>query len=339
MNHPPPALDAYLADASEELERLASACVPDFADVLARARRLSAGEPEPSLAAARGLDALDDDALERATYIGGLDELLHSAREEAALHAEHIEQAELPPVPVPMRRAATRWAGLAVLAAAIVAALALGWGLRADRVLLGRSHGYSGASRTHAPQVWSQALLDVTPRAAARAPRTAGPRTSAPVPSVAPLPSVAPRPQIVAPTQRVAPRRASVPVDALTELDRTARAAWQRGELAAAEAALEQLVARGRRGALVDIAYGDLFELARQRRDPAKEARLWRRYLKAFPRGRYSDDAHAGLCRAAQGDAAIVCWRRYLDARPSGTWREQARTAIARAVDPKRPPQ
>jgi hypothetical protein len=121
----------------------------------------------------------------------------------------------------------------------------------------------------------------------------------------------------------------------LEELDAAAHAAWRAGDLAEAERLFRRLAKRAGTDRLGDLAYGDLFTLARQTKSPAKEAALWREYLERFPRGRSADDARGGLCRRAEGAAQVECWRRYLEDRPDGAHRAQAQRALAAAgVDP-----
>lgn len=319
-------LDVHVVDAQDEGELAAASVVPDFADVIARAARLRPRAPdelERELAIARELDALDDAALARAARIGGLGELVESARATADAQAEASEP---PPLVLPVKRGRARWVALAAATAAIAAAVVLAWGLRAQLVSPGAGAPLSGASQSAAMRTaWSEATLE-----RARAPRARPSVRARPEPTPAVLPSEP------APLERIAtpPRKSSrvAERDRLAELDASARAAWKRGELARAQAELEQLVRKGGRSALADIAWGDLFELARQRGDRDGELRLLRRYLKVFPRGRYAEDARAGTCRRSRGDAAASCWRDYLAAHPQGTWREQAKSAIA-AVD------
>lgn len=112
-----------------------------------------------------------------------------------------------------------------------------------------------------------------------------------------------------------------------------AHAAWRAGDLPEAERQFRRLAKRAGTGRLGDLAYGDLFTLARQRKEPGKEAKLWREYLRRFPRGRFADDARAGLCRRASGDAQLECWERYLKDVPDGAHRAQARRALEAGQD------
>ncbi len=129
--------------------------------------------------------------------------------------------------------------------------------------------------------------------------------------------------------------RTTPPLPTLEELDAAAHAAWRAGDLVEAERLFRRLAKRAGNDRLGDLAYGDLFTLARQTKAPAKEASLWREYLDRFPTGRFSDDARAGLCRRASGAAQVQCWARYLEERPSGAHRAQAQRAVASAgVEP-----
>ena len=123
---------------------------------------------------------------------------------------------------------------------------------------------------------------------------------------------------------------------------------WLRSGRAAVRASIElevaaSMEARAKPGVVRYVEAGDAargigraggVELARQRHDAAAEAKLWERYVRRFPGGRYVDEARAGLCRRASGDAATRCWRAYLDDRPRGTYRDQARAALGDAPSP-----
>jgi hypothetical protein len=114
----------------------------------------------------------------------------------------------------------------------------------------------------------------------------------------------------------------------LRDLDAEAEAAWQAGDYAGAEARFRRIVALSPGSRAADLAYGDLFTLARQRSGPEQEKALWREYLAAFPRGRYADDARAGLCRRGEPDERPACWQQYLTDFPAGVHRSQASRAL-----------
>ncbi|HWB74548.1 MAG TPA: hypothetical protein VG755_06325, partial [Nannocystaceae bacterium] len=107
-----------------------------------------------------------------------------------------------------------------------------------------------------------------------------------------------------------------------------AEAALGRGELQRADELLAKLVAIGGRHRLVELAYGDRFTIAHRRGIIGEQTKLWRAYLQRFPRGRFADDARAGLCRHAQPDARASCWQRYLDEFPSGAYQAAARRGL-----------
>jgi hypothetical protein len=307
-------LDDVVADQDDAVRRAEL----DFADVVARAQRHDPGRPARLLGEAQRLAAMREDQLVGAARIGDLDALVEATRARLVLVGAASERVGLPPLRFDTAHGRHRgvWTAAISIAALFVAALSLGWGLTADTLERADLDDYAGANQVADEGEWSEARIDDTPRPEPR-PRTQGPAT--PV-----LAAVPPPP---APAKaRVAPRPSVG--DRLVAIDARGRDAWKRGELAAAEAAFTELVRVGGRRPIVDIAYGDLFELARQRRDPAKEARLWRAYLKRFPHGRYADEARAGVCRRAQGDAARECWRSYLADRPNGTYRDRARAAL-----------
>lgn len=152
----------------------------------------------------------------------------------------------------------------------------------------------------------------------------------APAPAIEQAPAIEPTPT---PTEAAEPR-ARTPKrtePTLDELDAAAHAAWRAGDLPEAERLFRRLAKRAGKDRLGDLAYGDLFTLARQTSAPAKESALWREYLARFPKGRFADDARAGLCRRASGAAQVECWQQYLDDLPSGAHRTQAERAVGAA--------
>ncbi len=119
----------------------------------------------------------------------------------------------------------------------------------------------------------------------------------------------------------------------LRRLDKQARARWSAGKLRAAERSFRELVDIGGRHRLVELAYGDLFTLARQLHGEHAQPRLWREYLARFPRGRFADGARAGLCTRIRGGAQRRCWQRYLRYFPSGAHSKDARRRLEAAEE------
>ena len=121
--------------------------------------------------------------------------------------------------------------------------------------------------------------------------------------------------------------RARLSAAQLRRLGAEAEQAWQSGDPAGAERRHREIIALAPGSRAADLSYGDLFTLARQRSGPEQEVSLWREYLAAFPRGRYADDARAGLCRRAAADERAGCWQQYLTDFPAGVHRAQATRA------------
>lgn len=102
----------------------------------------------------------------------------------------------------------------------------------------------------------------------------------------------------------------------LEQLDARAQQQWRAGRTKAAEGTYWKIVKRGGTDPRVELAYAELFSLVRQRGGDLTS--VWRRYLKAFPRGRYASDAQAGLCRRAAESARESCWQDYRVRFPRG---------------------
>lgn len=317
-------LDALLDDVRDELDDVAPPQPRGLADVFARAAEL-----DPSFAAladeAARLDVLSDAAVHRVAAIGSLDTLIASARAELGSIADEAERAGPASVPAPRRDHRRTWIAAIVAVAAAVLLVAIStWSLRESSLESQRAAGYSGANQT--------SREDESERAVEVEPPVVKPRVI--VPSL-PMPedSEPALPETPAPLDESKPKPTPQAIEArLEQRDREARDAWKRGDLASAESAFEAVVKAGGRRAIADLAFGDLFELARQRKDDAGEAALWRRYVRRFPNGRYADEARAGLCRRESGEAAKRCWSAYLDDRPRGTYRDQAARAIGESA-------
>ena len=132
-----------------------------------------------------------------------------------------------------------------------------------------------------------------------------------------------------------APSDTTTPEDPLSALDREAQARWQSGDLRGAADKFAEIVQRAPGSRAAETAYGDLFALENQLGGDLVS--LWRAYLRQFPRGRYADDARAGVCRRAPADARISCWRDYLAAHPDGAHRPEAERAAEQAAEQAAP--
>jgi len=158
-----------------------------------------------------------------------------------------------------------------------------------------------------------------------------------PDPDLQPVPKTRKPASEPAPTSEPAPAPAPAPTPEsltarLTRLGGEAESAWQSGDYASAERLHREIIALAPGSRAADLSFGDLFTLARQRSGPAQEQELWREYLAAFPRGRYADDARAGLCRRAASDERDACWQQYLTDFPAGVHRPQAERALGDAA-------
>ncbi|MEZ4384269.1 MAG: hypothetical protein R3A79_23245 [Nannocystaceae bacterium] len=358
-------LDALVGDARDELAAAIDAelevVAPDFAAIVEElARRGEAVADEvPALRPAWGAEpptrgAADDP----------LAALLGEARQEIEADVAARRLLPLPdaPTPAPSPAAAIeapprrlRWLGAALM---IAAAVLLIWGLEP---LLARPLS-QGAAPSAAQ--WSEEGAAEGGRASARddaedAPAGKARRRGSPVRSdlqevaadddqenaaaldadaAAAAPESAPKPapeaEPAAPAELVdgehpaePPARRRRPT--LDELEAEAEALWRAGDRVGAEATLRTIIRRAGDGRRADLAYGDLFTITRQLHGREREAAVWREYVARFPRGRYADDARAGLCRREAGASAAACWRRYQGDFPAGTHTDEAARATA----------
>lgn len=334
------AIDELLDAANEEVES-EPVSPPPFAAVLDRARRLdrSLMPPSPELSREPGTEP------DEATQIAALAPFINAARAEAE---QDIDAQEAPGLPGP-NRGVTRWVivGGALAAAAAVILLI---GLLDVRNMLRTEaqrgdHQALGQVDVDRPLLEAATGGDELPTAELpRLGRTSRSRPE-PIPSAipeepVPLEDIAPEviPEEAAPLDPPPPpapkrnegRRKTRRQAALVRLDEQASAHLASGDRAAAEKTYRTLVNKGGRSGLAELAYGDLFTLAHGRRDRGDQKTLWSEYLRKFPRGRFADDARAGLCRTAGSDARTECWERYLDDFPTGAYHRQAERALSR---------
>lgn len=287
---------------------------PDLADVLARARALDAEAVPAGLVA---LDDVDDEEVtdpELAVFTEALRGEVEADVAERTLHPA------TPPVAPTRRRRA--FVAIAALAAILLAVIGLGT-LQPDVARIdAESAPASMAAKTvetlAEDGAWSRTELPaVTPEPAPRPRRLVAPE---PKPVEPETTAEAPEPTAVAKARR--------PRVSLDELENQAMAAWKANELAKAEGLFRKIIARAGRGKRAELAYADLFALAKQQGGAAAQAKVWRQYLRTFPKGRHADDARAGLCMRASGTAATKCWSNYLDAHPGGAHASRAQRAI-----------
>ncbi len=293
---------------------------PGFADVIARARAI---DPDAADDHAIATASRMDDARERRGGGAGPDSLaifVAAARRLAEADVRDRESEGIPPWRRSVRPAWVVPVALAIAAAALVVITAGITQMRSTRVGDATPHTQAPSVVEHGAQVES-----VDPS------RVATTRTPAP----APAPTVA-TPVEPAPVQTPSEPKAKRPTtDAqLRALADEAEAALARGEHRKADELLARLVAIGGRHPLVELAYGDRFTIAHQGGIIAEQTKLWRAYLGKFPRGRFADDARAGLCRHASTKDEGACWTAYLADFPKGAYRGLAARSLAETPAP-----
>lgn len=316
-------------------QRIAAARpVPDFADMLQRARELAPGAvSEADLARAAAMPPVlppdhgeRDDAAVLAPFAAAL---------RAELDAKIAERrlASIPPVPLPRRGRVGLVIGLALaLAAAVILVL-----VRPTASVRQDADGGAQASDQNAGHTGGEARR-AAPGSEVHEPGPNG-GVVVPVPADSPTPVADEPPATVAVAKPVLedsapaarPRTRTRPAEpsAGPSLEDEAQALWERGELAAAEQKLRQILTLAGRSGRAELAYGDLFALVRQLRGADGQVEVWREYLRSFPAGRFADDARAGLCLRAAAEQRGECWRDYLEHHPKGTHRAQAEAALA----------
>ncbi len=289
-----------------ELELREDPPVHDLADVLARARAIDEDAIPHGLRNAVAVEPdLDEDRID-----DGLAPFAAALRHEVETS---VGQRQLAPIPARRRRIGPVTAMLAVAAAVVLAVVGLAQlgPQTAERDDADRPLVEAGAQENTDA---SQPYTSVEPAPHERPQR---PRVELP-----PVPTPEPPPPAEAAAAKPAPKRHAPTLD---ELDADANARWTAGDLDGAEALLRRIIARSGRSARAELAYGDLFAIARQRGGAAAQAKVWREYLQRFPRGRYADDAQGGLCRLAAEPDRATCWRDYLASHGRGAHAREAR--------------
>lgn len=302
---------------------------PDFAAMLARVREIDPaalphrpGKPAENLTAVVAL-ANDDAAMNSAPALARFTAILRTEL-DARLGGERTQTVIPPPPPARRRRAV-----LVAIAATVMLTFAVGIALVGQRQELAQTG--SQASDQLAPELHGGLVREGSEQGVSF--RPPGELKALPPPDIqghvdAPkepasdpgpsLPSPAP-----APARRLAPKATAGP-----SLEDEAQALWQRGELAAAEQKYRQILRAAGRSPRAELAYADLFSLIRQSHGMDGQSKEWRAYLKLFPRGRFAEDARAGICQRAPDETHASCWRDYLKHHPGGVHRKQAEAAL-----------
>lgn len=318
---------------------------PDFLDVVERAHALDpVAVPEEALARADALAAEQAGAEaeergpadEEAVVDAWLDDVRAAVDRRVEVRREH----ELPALQSPPARRGMWWiVGVAVAAAALIV-VGVGQAVRmipdpvepAEQALhMNEGGGVTGTADAVEPRRQEVA----TPR------RTPDERIE-PEPAVVPeaplLEPEASTPEAEASTpelsvkSRTSASRSDRDQDRFTALAEAAQAHWRAGRRAEAQKLFAKIVAEAGRARAAEMAYADLFTLASQAGDAAAQRRWWKSYLRRFPRGRFADDARAGLCRGAAAGERAGCWQAYLDDFPHGSFRGEARALLGQGA-------
>jgi hypothetical protein len=354
---PGDALDELILDARAELdadlEHELKEFGPDFAAVVEAAHaRDPKRVPQAAVQEAHALApvvVLGAESSQRMSARGQSEftALLAEARGEIAAEAAVARPRDWSRVPVPKASSrARRWLWAAAAAAAAILAVASPMlATRYETAYNAASQApwwqHAGGSTGTAP---FREPIEVTPPDRPSVSRPARPALAdppaplePPIEAVVdpepmgpePAPSAPPVPKTRKPATPEQPEPTETLPAQLRRLGGEAEAAWQSGDYAGAERLHRQIIALAPSSRAADLSYGDLFTLARQRSGPAHEQALWREYLAAFPRGRYADDARAGLCRRAEpASERAGCWQQYLTDFPAGVHRPQAERAL-----------
>jgi len=316
-------LQPLIDDVRDTVRRGAGSIPPDFAGALARARALA---PD-SVGASTDVDdpaVIDIRGGDRGTPVAeaALDAMVEDSRASVLRMVADQRMRSIPAAPLPQRRRSpSRWVVGGLLAAAALV-VAIG-GYRFVELAREREPSATADQAFHLDASDDQdgSVVEVAP-----APSSVAPTPKA-VPALGPAPL---EPTIAAPrtdsAKTIVRRAAGLEGDELRRLASEAHALWKKGDLRGAEQRFESITKKGGRNVQVELAWADLFSLARQSGNASRRVTRWKAYLAAFPRGRFADDARAGLCRANK-DAK--CWTAYLRDLPKGSYRAEAEAALA----------
>lgn len=323
---------------------------PDFLDVVERAHALDpVAVPEEALAQA---DALAIAAAEAEAEARGsaddeavVDAWLHDVRAAVERKVEERRERALEPLPAPSARRGVWWLVGAAVAAAALLVVGVGQVVRmvadpvepAEQALhMNDGTGATGTAdavepRRHEVATPRRTSTDERPEPVV-VPEPVEPVEAEAVETAASEPEPAALAEAAATPSRTSATRSDRDRDRFAALAEAAQAHWRAGRRAEAQRLFAKIVAEAGRARAAEMAYADLFTLASQSADVAAQRQWWKSYLRRFPRGRFADDARAGLCREAAGER-VTCWQAYLDDFPHGSFRGEARVALGKGPE------
>ncbi len=314
--------DRWLEDAASGVERVAASGKPDFESVLSDMEETDDEEFASWLGEARrGVDRVSEPTSRPPSFENVLCRIERDASPEGSSAADEAEAS-----PIERRRAP--WF-LVAIAAALVGTV--GWAFLSSNRDAWREDPNTRQEAANARSRSANHEANMDGRAARQAPARP-PEMESPAPT-APQSTDTPD----SPTSEALPDESSVSTAPtrparhnqgpnLDDLADRADTQWKAGDLAGAQTTLRQLVRRAGRSDRAQMAYADLFTIAKQRGADAERRKLFRAYLRKFPKGRFSEDARAGLCRS--GSDPTRCWTKYLEQHPTGSYVSEAKEAL-----------
>lgn len=341
--------EPWETDVVSALERRIAAhgARPDFLDVVERAHALGpVAVPEEALAQADALAiaAAEVEARGPADDEAVVDAWLHDVRAAVERKVEERRERALEPLPAPPARRGLWWIVGAAVAAAALLVVGVGQVVRmvadpaepAEQALhMNDGTGVTGTADAVEPRRHEV----VTPRRTSTDERpepVVVPEPVEPVEAVAAeaVETATSEPaalaEAAAAPSRTSAMRGDRDRDRFAALAEAAQAHWRAGRRAEAQRLFAKIVAEAGRARAAEMAYADLFTLASQSADVAAQRQWWKSYLRRFPRGRFADDARAGLCREAATGEQVTCWQAYLDDFPHGSFRGEARALLGK---------
>lgn len=307
---------------------------PDFLDVVTRAHAI-----DPQIVTADALaeaDALvEADALAAdevpAEAEAELDGWLSDVRAAVDRRARARREQPLPSLPATGSRRAVWWIAGVALAAAIVLVVGVG---QAVRLVADSSETPEQALHLSGGGGAVGTVETVEPRAPARLEAQGVEAPAVEVPAVEVPAAEVPAAEALeaSPSETSSKPRGAARGDRWKALAEQAQAHWRAGRRDQAQRLFVTIVTEAGRSRAAELAYADLFTLASQAGDASAQRRWWKDYLRRFPRGRFADDARAGLCRGAAAGERAACWETYLEDFPKGSFRGEAQAAQGRGA-------